>query len=85
MTLSPLSGAVLRILAWSLLLAGGVAGIVLPHPVTTALWTAATRLFAKAGDAGMVARLTSATKFGPRIRRGLARDPGARPTRLSLA
>ncbi|ATC30244.1 hypothetical protein [Caulobacter vibrioides] len=85
MTLSPLSGAVLRILAWSLLLAGGVAGIVLPHPVTTALWTAATRLFAKAGDAGMVARLTSATKFGPRIRLRLAKAPRQAALRLRLA
>lgn len=79
------SDAILRLSGWSLLLAGGAAGIVLPHPVTTALWTAAARLFAKAGDEGMVARLTSATKFGPRIRRGLTRDLGATPTRLSLA
>jgi hypothetical protein len=85
MTLSPLSGAALRILAWSLMVAGGVAGIVLPHPVTTAVWTAATRLFAKAGDAGMVARLTSATKFGPRIRRRLAQAPRRANLRLSPA
>ena len=85
MTLLSFSGAVLRVYAWSLLLAGGVAGIVLPHPVTTAFWTAAARLFAKAGDEAMVARLRTATRFGPRIRRGLTRDPGATPTRLSLA
>lgn len=79
------SDAILRLSGWSLLLAGGVAGIVLPHPVTTALWTVATRLFAKAGDAGMVARLTSATKFGPRIRRRLAKAPRQATPRLSLA
>ncbi|NQE65176.1 hypothetical protein [Caulobacter sp. RHG1] len=67
--------AALRVSAWSLLLAGAGAGIVLPHPATTALWTAAGRLFARAGDRAMVARLTSATKFGPRIRRGLERQP----------
>ena len=70
----------LRVSGWSLLLAGGAAGIVLPHPVTTTLWTAAARLFGRAGDRGMVARLTSATKFGPRIRRRLAQGP--RPTGL---
>lgn len=75
--------AALRVSGWSLLLAGGAAGIVLPHPVTTTLWTAAARLFDKAGDRGMVARLTSATKFGPRIRRRLAQ--GARPTNLRLS
>ncbi len=73
--------AALRVSGWSLLMAGGAAGIVLPHPVTTTLWTVAARLFARSGDAGMVARLASATKFGPRIRRGLAKDrrsPGPR-------
>ncbi|MDR7231676.1 uncharacterized membrane protein YbaN (DUF454 family) [Caulobacter sp. BE264] len=85
MTLSFFSGAVLRVCAWSLLLAGGAAGIVLPHPVTTALWAAAARLFAKVGDKAMVARLISATKFGPRIRRGLAQSRRAAPTRLRLA
>ena len=77
--------AALRVSGWSLLLAGGAAGIVLPHPVTTALWTAAARLFDKAGDRGMVARLTSVTKFGPRIRRGLAKARGSSHLRLSLA
>ena len=72
--------AALRVSGWGLLLAGGAAGIVLPHPVTTTLWTAAARLFGRAGDRGMVARLTSATKFGPRIRRRLAQGP--RPTGL---
>lgn len=80
-----MTNAALRFSGWSLLLAGGVAGIVLPHPVTMALWTAAARLFAHAGDERMVARLTSATKFGPRIRRGLVKDRGAGPLRLSLA
>lgn len=72
--------AAFRLSGWSLLLAGGAAGIVLPHPITTALWTSAARLFEQAGDRGMVARLTSATKFGPRIRHGLAR--GRRPAIL---
>lgn len=75
--------AALRVSGWSLLLAGGAAGIVLPHPVTTALWTAAARLFGRAGDRGMVSRLTSATKFGPRIRRRLAQGP--RPTGFRLS
>ncbi|WP_297507229.1 hypothetical protein [uncultured Caulobacter sp.] len=70
--------ATLRLSAWALLLIGALAGIALPHPATTALWTAAARLFRRAGDEAMVARLTSATKFGPRIRRGLA----PRPARL---
>lgn len=85
MTPSSLSGAVLRGCAWSLLLVGGAAGIVLPHPVTTALWTAAARLFAKGGDEAMVARLRSATKFGRRIRRGLAKAPHEATLRLSPA
>jgi hypothetical protein len=75
MTPQSLSGAALRLSAWSLLIAGAGAGIVLPHPVTTRLWTAAARLFALAGDQGMVARLTSAAKFGPKIRRGLHTRP----------
>jgi hypothetical protein len=33
----------------------------------------------------MVARLTSATKFGPRIRRGLSKARGGSALRLSLA
>ena len=65
--------AAIRLSGWSLLLAGLGAGIVLPHPVTTALWIAAARQFAQAGDRRMVARLTSAAKFGPRVRRGLER------------
>jgi uncharacterized membrane protein YbaN (DUF454 family) len=77
--------AALRVSGWSLLLAGGAAGIVLPHPVTTTLWTAAARLFARAGDRKMVARLLSATKFGPRIRRGLAKDDRAPTLRLRPA
>ncbi len=64
--------AALRVSGWSLLMAGGAAGIVLPHPVTPALWTAAARLVMWSGDAGMVARLTSATMVGSRIRRDLA-------------
>ena len=77
--------AALRVSGWSLLLAGVGAGIVLPHPVTTTLWTAAGRLFARAGDRAMVARLTSATKFGPRIRRGLDRRPVRRLGGLASA
>lgn len=77
--------AALRVSGWSLLMAGGAAGIVLPHPVATALWTAAARLFARSGDTGMVARLTSATKFGPRVRRGLAQDSRATSLRLRHA
>ncbi|WP_165184421.1 hypothetical protein [Caulobacter soli] len=56
-----------RLEAWTLLALGLAAGIVLPHPVTTLLWTAAARAFERAGDDGMTARLTSATKFGGRI------------------
>ena len=56
-----------RFEAWALLILGLAAGIVLPHPVTTVLWTAAARAFQRAGDRGMAARLTSATKFGGRI------------------
>ena len=63
-----------RVEAWTLLALGLATGIVLPHPGTTALWTAAARAFDRAGDAGMVARLTSGTKFGPRIKAGLRGD-----------
>lgn len=68
----------LRVSGWSLLIAGLGVGVVLPHPVTTALWTAAARLFARIGDQRMVARLTSAAKFGPRIARGIRRRPPRR-------
>jgi hypothetical protein len=60
-----------RLEAWTLLALGLAAGIALPHPVTTVLWTAAARAFGQAGDAGMVSRLTSGVKFGPRIKAGL--------------
>jgi hypothetical protein len=73
-----MSATAYRLTGWSLLLAGGLAGIVLPHPVTTALWTASAKLFARAGDRAMVGRLTAMTKFGPRIRRGLDRRPAYR-------
>lgn len=63
-----------RVEAWTLLVLGLAAGIVAPHPVTTALWTAAARAFDRAGDAGMVGRLTSGTKFGGRIRASLRGD-----------
>ncbi|MBC7669003.1 MAG: hypothetical protein H7236_11280 [Gemmatimonadaceae bacterium] len=66
-----MSSAIDRFEAWTLLALGLAAGIVLPHPVTTALWTAAARAFDRAGDAGMVTRLTSGTKFGSRIRAAL--------------
>jgi hypothetical protein len=63
-----------RLEAWTLLALGLAAGVVAPHPVTTALWTAAARAFERAGDARMVARLTSSTKFGRRIRASLRGD-----------
>lgn len=63
-----------RLEAWTLLALGLAAGIVAPHPVTTALWTASAQAFRRAGDTGMVARLTSGTKFGGRIRAGLRGD-----------
>jgi hypothetical protein len=63
-----------RLEAWTLLALGLAAGVVAPHPVTTALWTAAARAFKRAGDLGMVSRLTSATKFGARVRAGLRGD-----------
>jgi hypothetical protein len=67
----PASSVIDRAEAWALLALGLAAGIVLPHPVTTALWTAAARAFLRAGDLGMVQRLTSGAKFGPRIKAGL--------------
>lgn len=73
-----MTATTIRLSGWSLLVAGAGAGIVLPHPVTTILWTAAARLFDRVGDRRMVARLTAATKFGPRIRRGLDRRPARR-------
>jgi len=79
-----MTATAVRLSGWSLLLAGA-AGIVLPHPIATALWTSAARLFERAGDRDMVARLTSATKFGPRIRRGLARERGPAALRLRHA
>jgi hypothetical protein len=63
-----------RLEAWTLAALGFAAGIMLPHPTTTALWTAAARAFDRAGDVRMVARLTSGTKFGSRIRAGLRGD-----------
>lgn len=63
-----------RIEGFSLLALGLAAGIVLPHPATTALWTAAARAFTRSGDGGMVERLTSGTKFGSRIRASLRGD-----------
>jgi len=65
-----------RLEAVALLALGLAAGLVLPHPATTALWTGAARAFLRAGDLGMVERLTSGTKFGPRIRARL-RDGAA--------
>ena len=62
-----------RTAGFGLLALGLAAGVVLPHPVTTALWSASARAFRRAGDEAMVARLLSTTKFGPRIRRGLQR------------
>jgi hypothetical protein len=73
-----MTATAIRLSGWSLLVAGAGAGIVLPHPVTTTLWTAAAKLFDRVGDHRMVARLNAATKFGPRIRRGLDRRPARR-------
>jgi hypothetical protein len=70
--------AAIRLSGWSLIVAGVGAGIVLPHPVTTSLWTAAAKLFDRVGDRRMVQRLTSATKFGPRIARGVYSRPARR-------
>lgn len=67
-----------RLTGWMLLVVGAALGIVLPAPITTTLWTAASRAFARSGDTAMVLRLTSATKFGPRIRRRLNRPPPRR-------
>lgn len=74
MTRPPIVRLVDRLEAWTLLALGLAAGIVAPHPVTTALWTAAARAFDWASDAGMVGRLTSSTKFGGRIRASLRGD-----------
>jgi hypothetical protein len=80
-----LSRLVARFEAWSLLVLGLLAGLVLPHLVTTAAWTAAARAFVRAGDLGMVDRLTSATRFGVPIarrlgvREGLAGAPPDHP------
>ena len=78
MTKPQISSGAMRLSGWSLVVAGVGAGIVLPHPVTTTLWTAAAKLFDRVGDRAMVRRLTSATKFGPRVRRGLNRRPARR-------
>jgi hypothetical protein len=74
MTRSSLALLVDRVEAWALLVLGLAAGVVAPHPVTTALWTAAARAFDRAGDDGMVGRLTSGAKFGGRIRASLRGD-----------
>jgi hypothetical protein len=73
-----MTATAIRLSGWSLIVAGVGAGIVLPHPVTTTLWTAAARLFERVGDQAMVRRLTSATKFGPRVARGVGRRPARR-------
>lgn len=73
-----MTATAIRLSGWSLIVAGVGAGIVLPHPVTTSLWTAAAKLFEHVGDRAMVRRLTSATKFGPRVRQGLERRPPRR-------
>ncbi len=73
--------AAIRLSGWSLLVAGVGAGVVLPHPVTTALWTLSAKLFGRVGDQGMVRRLTAATKFGPRIRERLSRSSSRRFSR----
>lgn len=67
-----------RALGWMLLGGGAALGIVTPHPVTTAVWTAASRAFLRGGDTAMASRLASAPKFGPRIRRRLNRPPPRR-------
>jgi hypothetical protein len=67
-----------RAMGWMLLVLGAALGIVAPHPFTTAVWTAAGRAFARGGDTAMIQRLTSATKFGPRIRRRLNRPVARR-------
>ena len=70
-----------RLEARILLALGLLAGLVLPHPVTTALWTAAARAFGRAGEAVWVARLSGATKFGPRIAARLAASGNTVPRR----
>ncbi|TCS13237.1 hypothetical protein [Caulobacter sp. BK020] len=74
MTRPPVALLIDRLEAWTLLALGLAAGVVAPHPVTTALWTAAARAFARAGDAPMAARLTLSAKFGARIRARLRGD-----------
>jgi len=68
-----LASIVFRATGWMLLVLGAALGVVAPHPITTTVWTASSRAFARGGDTGMVLRLMSATKFGPRIRRQLNR------------
>jgi enoyl-CoA hydratase/carnithine racemase len=67
-----------RATGWVLLVLGAALGVVAPHPFTTTVWTAAGRAFARGGDIGMVSRLMSATKFGPRLRRQLTRPASRR-------
>jgi hypothetical protein len=74
-----------RVAGWTLLALGGLAGLVLPGSVTAALWTAAAKAFSRGGDRPMVDRLTSATKFGPRVRRGLTRRYLGHPPLARLA
>ena len=71
-----------RMMGWMLLILGAALGVVAPHPLTTTVWTAASRAFARGGDTAMVLRLMSATKFGPRIRRNLSRST---PSRIGAA
>ena len=58
-----MSATAFRLTGWSLLLAGVGAGIVLPHPATTALWTAS------------AASRKPSEASAPGIRRGKALSP----------
>ena len=73
-----MSATAFRLTGWSLLLAGVGARLVQPHPPPPPRGTPAAPRFARAGDRAMVDRLTSATKFGPRVRRRLAGRPAYR-------
>lgn len=68
----------LRLEGWGLLVLGAALGVVLPWPVTTAVWTAACRAFLRGGDTAMAQRLLSTAKFGPAIARNLRRSPPRR-------